>query len=128
MQTKTFILQLLITTLLTAGLLFALHQVDKVKPYFLFSWISLGIFVVLSAIMYFVGQQAAQSDNKYTFTNTILGFTVGKLFLAIMVILGYDQLAEPSTKFFIFPFFVVYAVFTGFETYVMMKLSKAAKT
>jgi formate/nitrite transporter FocA (FNT family) len=78
--------------------------------------------------MYFVGQQAAQSDNKYTFTNTILGFTVGKLFLAIMVILGYDQLAEPSSKFFIIPFFVVYAVFTGFETYVMMKLSKAAKT
>ncbi|MCI5080684.1 MAG: hypothetical protein MRY78_03275 [Saprospiraceae bacterium] len=127
MSAKSFYLQLLLVSAGTAAGLFLLNQIPKLAPYEIMSWLSLGLFIFVSIFMYNIGVSASKSDNKYTFTNTIMGFTVGKLFLAIMVILAYNMLAEPATKFFIIPFFAVYFIFTAFETYFLMKLSKASK-
>lgn len=74
--------------------------------------------------MFLVGRSSAQSENKNNFTSTVLGFTMGKMMLAIMIIFAYMQLAEPSDKFFVIPFFTVYFIFTAFETYFMMKLGR----
>ena len=74
--------------------------------------------------MYQAGYRAAMSDNKNDFTNAVLGFTVGKMFLAILVILGYSLLAQPPDKLFIIPFFAIYLIYTIFETYFMMKLGR----
>ena len=127
MQQKTFYLQLTIVSILTAALLFFLNRHPKIMSYQDFSWISLAVFIALSILMYNFGQTSAKSENKNNFTNTVLGFTVGKLFLAIIVIVSYNVLMEPSSKFFIVPFFVVYFIFTAFETYFMMKLGRDHK-
>jgi len=74
--------------------------------------------------MYYAGRKAAFSDNKHDFTNVSLGVTIGKIFIAILFILGYNQLMQPDSRFFIIPFFLMYLIYTIFETYIMMKLGR----
>jgi hypothetical protein len=50
-----------------------------------------------------------------------------KMALCLFVIVGYFKLAEPSSKMYAIPFLIVYLIFTIFETYFMMKLSKVKK-
>jgi len=54
----------------------------------------------------------------------VLGFTVGKMLISVLVIFAYIQLAQPAGKLFILPFFGIYLAFTAYETYFMMKLGK----
>lgn len=124
MTNQAFFLQLAGVTLLTAAALWGLFQVPSLAPYQILGWVSLGGFVLISILMFLIGRGSAQSENKNTFTSTVLGFTVGKMMLAIMIIFAYIQLAEPADKFFVIPFFAVYFIFTGFETYFMMKLGR----
>lgn len=124
MSQGRFYLQLILLSLLVAIALYFLHQLPQLQAYSLLSWISLVFFIVLSAIMYRVGYQAAVSDNKHHFTNTVMGFTIGKMMIAILIILGYLKLAEPETKLFVLPFFGIYLIYTIFETYFMIRLGK----
>jgi apolipoprotein N-acyltransferase len=124
MTIQQFALQLAVVTALTAAALWGLFQVPALKPYQLLGWVSLGGFVLLSFLMYLIGDNAAKSSNKNHFTNVVLGFTGAKMMLALMIVFAYLKLAEPSDKLFIIPFFAVYFIFTGFETYLMMRLGK----
>jgi len=125
MTNKAFLLQLGGVILITVAALLGLYQVPKLAPYQVLGWISLGGFVFLSMVMFFLGRSAANSSNKNTFTNTIMRFTMGKMKFAIMIVYAYLQMAAPTDKFFVIPFFLVYFIFTAFETYFMMKLGKA---
>jgi len=124
MTNSQFFTQLGIVSLLAVCALFGLFQIPQIAPYQLFAWLSLLAFIILSVLMFVIGRQSALSENKNTFTSVILGFTMGKMFMAIMVIYVYLQIAEPSDKFFVAPFFTVYFIYTAFETYFMMKLGK----
>ncbi|MCO6478563.1 MAG: hypothetical protein J5I94_18165 [Phaeodactylibacter sp.] len=124
MSQRSFFIQLGILSFITAALLFFLNRLPPLQAYSALSWISLAVFIALSTFMYRAGYRAATSDNKNDFTNAVLGFTVGKMFLAILVILGYSQLAQPPDKLFIIPFFAIYLIYTIFETYFMMKLGR----
>ncbi len=124
MTAKAFYLQLAMVTLIAAATAYGINtfpQFADVQP---IAWISLGIFVLLSVVMYYAGRKAAFSDNKHDFTNVSLGVTVGKIFIAILFILGYNQLMQPDSRFFIIPFFLMYLIYTIFETYIMMKLGR----
>ncbi|MCB0578256.1 MAG: hypothetical protein KDD10_02955 [Phaeodactylibacter sp.] len=124
MDQRSFFIQLGLLSLGAAILLFFLNRLPQLQAYSTLSWISLAAFVGLSILMYLAGRRAAESDNKNDFTNAVLGFTAGKMFLAILVLLGYSQLAQPPDKLFIIPFFSVYLIYTIFETYFMMKLGR----
>jgi drug/metabolite transporter (DMT)-like permease len=124
MSQKQFFLQLGIVSLATAVIIFLLNQHDKIQGHDALSWIGLVLFVGLSIAMYFMGRRSAASANKNDFTNTVLAFTLGKMFLALLIIFGYLQLEEPESKFFILPFFCVYLIYTIFETYFMMRLGR----
>ena len=124
MTAKVFYLQLAIVTLLATAVAFGINtfpQFAEVRP---IAWISLGIFVLLSMVIFYAGRKAAFSENKNDFTNVFLGITIGKIFIAIIFILGYNQLMEPDSRFFIIPFFLMYLIYTIFETYIMMKLGR----
>jgi hypothetical protein len=125
MSPKQFFIQLSIVSLFTAVGLYFLNGIEKLQGHDALSWGSLLLFIGLSLAMFFIGRRAAQSNNKNDFTNTVLGFTVGKLFLAMIVLFSYMQLAEPETRFFILPFFCVYFIYTIFETYFMMRLGRS---
>lgn len=124
MTAKAFYLQLALVTLIAAATAYGINtfpQFADVQP---IAWISLAIFVLLSVVMYYAGRRAAFSDNKHDFTNVSLGVTIGKIFIAILFILGYNQLMQPDSRFFIIPFFLMYLIYTIFETYIMMKLGR----
>lgn len=124
MSRQNFFKQLGVLSIALILLLFLLHAFTAFKAFQVLSWLSLGLFILLSIGMYFGGYQAAMSDNKHTFTNAVLGFTIGKMVLSVIVILTYNELAQPESKLFLIPFFVIYVIFTVFETYFMMKLGK----
>ncbi len=124
MEQRQFFLQLLLTTAIAALVTWGMHQAPRLQPYWLLSTLSLGGFTLLSVVMYYAGRKAAYSSNKHDFTNIIMGFTMGKMALAFMLIFAYLKLAEPTDKIFILPFFVIYLIYTIFETYFMMKLSR----
>lgn len=57
----------------------------------------------------------------------ILGATFGKIFFSLFLVIIYNHIAQPSSKVFIIPFFIVYLIFTIFETYLMMQLGQNSK-
>lgn len=85
---------------------------------------SLALFIPLSIGMFFLGQRAANSENKLLFHNLIIVSIFAKMFLSVFVLLIYKKVFHPETKNFTLPFFLVYFSFTVFETYFMVKLGK----
>lgn len=124
MNDKKFYLQLLATTAVSLLLAVGLNQADLFKPYAILSWVSIGFFCLVSIMMYYTGKNAIRSSNKFAFTNLVMVYTMVKMFLAILIVMAYGKIVQPSTKLFILPFFGVYLFYTIFETYFMMKLSK----
>ena len=64
------------------------------------------------------------NDNKNTFIGLMYAYMGGKMFLSVVLIMLYYFYVEPETKLFILPFFVVYLIFTIFESYFLMKLNE----
>ena len=124
MDPKKFFLQLAILSLIVGIALFFLNANAMFSDHALFTWGGWLFFILLSVVMYFLGQKAVKNENKYTFTNAILGFTMLKLFISVIAIVGYFLVAKPDSKLFIIPFFIIYFSYTTFETYFMMKISK----
>ena len=88
------------------------------------TWWSLALFIPLSIGMYFLGQRASNSENKMLFHNLIIVTIFAKMFLSVIVLLIYKKIFHPETKNFTLPFFLVYFIFTIFETYFMVKLAQ----
>ena len=84
--------------------------------------------MALTLAMFTVGRITAKSSNKSLFTGMVLGFTFGKIFLSIVVVIGYFKFGNPPSRLFILPFFIVYLIFTIFETYIMMQVGKRQAT
>ena len=124
MLPSTFFRQLTILSTITALALFLVNQFTPIAAYSDFSWISLSFFILLTIAMYAVGYFTSKSESKTAFTGTILGFTFGKIALSFVVVLAYHKYAQPTSKAFVIPFFIVYLVYTAFETYIMTVLGK----
>lgn len=124
MTYKSFFTQLLIVTLIAIVTIVLLGQVSALSAFTDFSLITCGFFVVISIIMFFFAYQAARSASKYAFSNIIFGFMMGKMMLTIGLVMGYNSLMQPTTKLFLLPFFLIYLIYSIFETYFMMKLGK----
>ena len=125
MNLRTFLSQLAITTVIVLLLNLILQQFfNTFVQYSSVIWWSLGLFVPLSIGMYFVGDKASKSENKMLFHNLIIITIFAKMFLSVFVLLIYKKIFQPETKNFTLPFFLVYFIFTIFETYFMVKLAQ----
>jgi hypothetical protein len=111
-------------SLVTGGILAFLLIFQQFSPYKAFSLCTLGFFALLSMAMYFPAAKAAQSTDRNAFTRLVMVFTFVKMFLAGAFVIGYHRIFQPSDTMFLIPFFLVYVVFTGFETAFMSKLGK----
>ncbi len=124
MSTNRFLISLFSISLGVSLLSLFLGQFSTAfQQYSSVTWWSLGIFVPLSIVMFFGGKMAAQSPNKYFFSNLIVHFTILKILFGLGSLILYKKMYHPETKFFILPFCLVYVVFTIFETIFMLKLS-----
>ncbi len=128
MDKRNFFTQLTILSILLSISVYVLNIVPTFAAHSLFSWSVLAFFILLSIVMFFVGQKSAAKDNKNRFTNTVLMFTFVKLVAGVLAILIYYLNIKPESKLFIVPFFVIYFAFTIFESYFMMKLAKQPGT
>lgn len=124
MNHRNFFIQLGVISLGTFLILFFLNQLPQFAPFQTFSYISCLGFILFSALMYFLSYRAALSADKNFFLQQVMLTTFMKMAICIFVIIGYFKLAEPSSKMYAIPFLIVYLIFTIFETYFMMKLSK----
>lgn len=124
MNRRSFSIQLTLLTVVVAIIIVGLQQLPGVPPFQLYAWVSLLIFVALSIAMYAMGYRAAQSTDKYAFINVALLMMIFKMFLAVAVAVTYKLKAENSSMVFVALFLGIYVVYTIFETYFMMRLSK----
>ena len=125
MSYRSFFALLSGLTVLTAVLLFLLHQtVDALEAHQSLSWISLAFFVALSILMFYTGKVTAASENKNLFTSAVLGFVFGKMALSLLIVIVYTREVQPESKYFVLPFFLVYILYTIFETWYLIRLGR----
>jgi hypothetical protein len=125
MPARQFYLQL---SLLAAGIfvsILILHYFHIFKPYFFYSLSCLGVFIVLSVILFYLAKSAAQSSDKNSFTRLILSGTMIKMFLFIGLIIIFYKGFSLKGNYFLIPFFFIYVCFTAFEVYFLTKIGRA---
>lgn len=127
MTFKSFFSQLLVITLLVVLALMGLHQVAGFETVADFSFISVLFFLFFNIVLFLLGSKAAILEDKYVFSRLVLSALFFKMFLAVAVVLTYQQAMRPTTRYFIVPFIFVYIVFTIHETYFMTRLGKPNK-
>ncbi|MBK7871618.1 MAG: hypothetical protein IPJ74_13565 [Saprospiraceae bacterium] len=124
MSHRPFFAQLSLITLIVAlvlgsTLFFSTSNQDK-----LFSWLTLLFFVILTIGMYFIANQAVKSKNKSRFIALSMGFTLSKMVLCVAIAVAYRASVTNVSNRFVFILLGIYVVYTIFETYFLMKLSK----
>ncbi len=124
MSWTTFFKQLIFVSLLTVLLLFTLHFNPDIAVHSQLSWASCMFYIVLSIFIFFFAYRAASSQNKNAFTVVIMGFVLAKMVLSVTFLIIFFQIVKPESRLFLVPFFVVYLIYTIFETYFMTKLAK----
>ena len=124
MLTSRFLLLLGGVTLLALAGLFLSHWLLPIGYALPFSIVTLLLFLLLCTVIFFLGRRSAGATNRMLFSNVFLAATIAKMFLCGMLVVGYVILGEPESKLFIIPFFWLYLVYTGFEVYFLMKLSR----
>jgi exosortase/archaeosortase len=125
MSSKTFYKLLAMLSFMTIVLLIILsYFFPLLQAYANLGWLSFLLFLGITVLMYIFGQQAINSTNKMLFTNVSLAFILLKMMLSVMILVLYKKIAHPTSNAFVIPFFLVYFIFTIFETYLMLKLTR----
>lgn len=124
MSPKQFYLGLSLTAGTTLLLLALLYQVRPDLQVWTFALAFTLIFTIFTVAMYFTGMKASRDKNPYKFSRSFLGFTFMKIMLSFLVIVGYTLGGGGESKVFLISFLPIYLIFTAYETYVFMKLSK----
>lgn len=124
MPEKIFYRQLAILTLITGGSLALLGKLPLFRDHVLLYWITLGVYFLITLLLFLIGRKLAGSSNKNAFTQFVMLTVFAKMILTMAVLVAYLNFSAPGSKYFILPFFVVYLAYTIFETYVLMKVGR----
>jgi len=128
MRLNQFLTGLGISTLFASAAMYLFGLWEVTATYQGFSFFSLGAFVLFTLAVYFVALAAVRSKSPTAFVQAIIGILAFKLFGAVLLILIYDRLFEPETRWFLLPFFTLYLIYTILETFLLMQMSKQKKT
>ena len=126
MSIRKFYIRLIATTLLTLVLLSLLFLIPDMDTHIFFSLLALGIFIFLTILVYHIGKKLSSHKNRYLFSHMFLILTISKIFVSILMIVCYDRLGNVENNYFIFPFLLIYLIFTAHETWILIKLSKSS--
>lgn len=89
-----------------------------------FTLLTAVLFAGICVALFYFGEKTAGAENKMLFGNVFMGATMAKMLLCGMLVVLYVILGEPASKLFIVPFFWLYLVYTGYEIFFLMKLSR----
>lgn len=124
MSVSEFIKILGITLLVLLVPLVCLHSFHPFSNHIWLSVSGIVVFSFLSIVIYYLGNKAVHSSNKYLYNNLIIVNFLLKFILSISVIMVYTKLVQTQDSFFLLPFVLIYIIFTIMETYFMMKQAK----
>lgn len=124
MSAQVFYRQLGIVALLTAAALWLLSGVPLFAGHQPLYWATFGVYLVITLLLFWIGRKLAGSSNRNSFTQFVMITVFAKMALTMAVLVAYLKMAEPGSKYFILPFFVVYLAFTIYETYMLMKVGR----
>ena len=93
-------------------------------PFLSISWITIASFTVLTIIMYLISFQSLKSENTGRFLSLFMGFTMLKMVFAVAIIVLYQHFSNPESNLFVFPFFLLYLIYTSYEIWFMTKLGR----
>ncbi len=106
--------------------LIALSQFSPFQGTLYFSISSTFVFVIFTILVFHIGLRVVGSPNKNLFTGVAISSIFMKLVFILAFLFTYQAVVEPTSKYYLFPFILIYLVYTIFETSVMMQLSKAS--
>lgn len=121
---KTFYQQLSALSLAILASVFLLGQQTQFATYVNISTVSLIFFIILSIIVFHLGLRLVKSRNKNDFSRLVLGFTGFKMMLSVALVFIYQSVMEPTNRWFVIPFLIIYVLYTIFETYFLMRLGR----
>ncbi len=124
MLDSKFYLSLLAITLLSLTLIWIFDLVVALRPSCEISLISIAFFALLSIVIHHVAKRAAQSSNKNLLTQFVMIVVFVKMATCLLLIVGYDRIYRPESRYFIIPFLTYYIIYTIFEVYVVTKANK----
>jgi len=124
MNSSAFTKALIVTVVISIASYYLLIQFFPAFSYTDLTWIAIGMFTLISFLMFLLANNAMKSDNKYSFLNIVVMNLLAKIFLSFIVVVAYVKMTQPEDKWYLVPFTMIYLIFTIFETYF---LSKAAK-
>ena len=127
MNSGKFYSQLALVSVVMLGVLFGMKFIKPLAPYFWLSIFIWAFFIFYSVLMYVVGSLSLKNENQKSFTSLVIGFTFGKMLLAVLIIIVYSQGYNPESQLYVVPFFLIYIVYTIFETSFMMRLGNPKK-
>ncbi|MFZ1749974.1 MAG: hypothetical protein WAU01_07270 [Saprospiraceae bacterium] len=115
---------LTIMVMILIPLLWFIHSFESQKNYLDLSVYSSLMFLVLSVILLFFLSRSLKSTNKQLFISFTMTNMLVKMFCSIVLLLVYKQINHPPDGKFIIPFIFIYALFTIFETWFMIRLAE----
>jgi|APTNR8051073442_1049403.scaffolds.fasta_scaffold00229_18 hypothetical protein len=124
MTARQFFIQLAAVAAFAAAALAALHQAPVFAGHEWFSWGGWATFILLAVLSFYAGRRSALSANKNDFSSLVIGLSMGKMMAAALGVIVYAKAVQPQSKLFIVPFFIIYAIFTVYETIVLTKLGR----
>jgi len=127
MTRNKFIKELFIAILASLISVVGLNFILEDKGDWPLSWIAIAFFTLLSILIFYFGDRSAKSDDKYMFVRIILMNVMFKIIACFGLVAIYYKLYNPSSRFFVLPFLMVYLIFTVFETYCLIRQSKTVK-
>lgn len=107
------------------GVLIAvLHFFNLVGDYPDFVWISWAFFSLITALVLHTASLYRTMKSPRSVVNVILSAMMMKFMLSLFLILIYFFVSKPPTAYFVLPFFVLYTIFTVWETGELVKMTK----
>ncbi len=124
MTNNNFYKSLTLTSILSAVVILVFYQFELFKQDVILYVISLVFMIIYTVVFYLSALKALKSTNKMAFIQLVMANVFLKLVFLMAIVAIYNKLATPpSSKFFVIPFLIIYAIFTVYETAFVYKLS-----
>lgn len=82
------------------------------------------VFVLINVLAYFAGVGAVRSQSKYRFVHLMMGLIIFKMMICVVLVIAHMKINQPESRLFVFPFLLIYLIFTFFEIYVLEKIAR----
>jgi hypothetical protein len=119
----SFLKQFTLVLVLLCPILYYVHSFDIQKNTINLSILSTIMFSVMSILLFFVLNVVVKSPNRQLFISITMLNMLIKMVMSIVVLLVYKQKFHPEGGYFVFPFIIIYLLFTIFETSFMVQIA-----